>query len=274
MSEHPFVSEIITEASYHNPEASPNELLEGIVNLMENEILPKVLKGLSLPTFPSAMELLMESRGRRLKKRFRTRTTLDQTRVLIQQFEHIKRQLFGYRDNSSVEPIIDFTDFDDFIKPFGLNRSSIEEKLEYNGEPIRVPTMERADKPYPSILPFPIVEHQIVLSEEIQDKIVSDPLFEKIFKDTETEIRELAFSYPFENLDVSIRSDYEIPDWKRTILTLTVPPMSFEEKMKLWQRYDLRIRKRIAETAKHMDESNRKRVEILNKNLFIHIDLT
>jgi len=276
MSERSFISKIITEALYNNPEVSPNEILEGIVNLMENDILPAVFKGLSSPKFPSAIALLKESRGRRLKKRFRTETTLDEKRALIQQFELIKLQLarYRYRDNSSLEPIIDFSDSDNFIKPSGLSKSSIDKKLEYNGEPIRAPTIEPTNNPYSGIPLFPKVEHQIVLSEEIQDKIVSDPLFEKIFKSIETEIRELAFSYPFEILDISIHSDFEIPDWKRTVLTLTVPPMSFEEQMKLWQRFDFRIRKRIAETIKHMDESDRKRVEVLNKNLFIHMDLT
>ncbi|MDH5461167.1 MAG: hypothetical protein OEZ29_01625 [Candidatus Bathyarchaeota archaeon] len=274
MNEHSFVSKIITQASYHNPEAFPNEILQGIVNLMENEILPAVFTALSLPEFPSAMKVFRESRDRRRKKRFRRKASLEETRVLIQQLEYIKRRLIGYRDSSSIEPMVDFSDFDNFMAPYESNRSLIRERLEFNGEPMKVAPVERPSKPYVSTLPPTRVKHQINLSQDIQDRIMSDSLFENVFKAVETEIRELAPSHPFEILEVSLHSDCELPDWERTILTLTLPPMSFENKMRLWQRYDIRIRKRIAEVASQMDKSHRKRVEALNKNLFIHVDLT
>lgn len=265
-------SEIFTEAINRNPHASTEEILEGFVNIMEIEILPSVIRDLSLPDFPSWAKMAIESRGRKGKKKFRPKETLKEKRAIIQQVEYLKK--LNWDGVNTRTPTIYFSDHDDLMGLPQLGKS-FEIKPKRRKPKTEVPTIESAHKPYARV-PFPSErKNPFVLSNEIQERIISDSLLEGLFKNVEVSIRKLIETRNLEAyLDVSFKSDLEIPTWEKYVITIDLPSrMSFEEKMRIWEIFDLTIRNKISDLAKKVDDKTREYLDNMNKNLFVHMEL-
>lgn len=274
MSTQTLLSEIMTEAKNHNPDASSSEIAQGIVGIMEREILPEVLRDVSLPPFPSWSDMLIESKGRRIRKRFRSREILEERRIILQQIEYVRRGLV-WDGTDTIAPTPHFPDFTSVIEVPESGKSSIKEIPKHDGEETQAPTAEIIDKPYPTITPQPKLKSQITLSTEFQEKIITEPLLEQTFKNVEVGIRELIDARNLEaNIDVSFRLDFEIPSWKKLVINVGVPSqVDFKDRMNIWTMFDLAIRNKITSLAKDASDDMREYLGNLNKDLFVHIEL-
>lgn len=276
MSSETLFSKIVTEATYHNPGASRAEILEGIFATLEGEILPAVLRGLSLPKFPSWSDIVIDSkRPKTVKRGPGEESFLAERRRVIQEIEYVRRKLRWNGDKTSTVHAYP-EDSDNSAFPIRTRGSSFDGVQEPNGKEAKTPGVQEFGKTYPYILPPPKPKYQITFSERSQGKIVSNPLLERIFSRVEIDLRNLIASRQIQaHLEVSIKSDCEIASWEKTVITIRELPsdMTFEERMKIWEIFDLTIRGRINELRKGADTNADKYLKDLNNNLFVHVEL-
>jgi hypothetical protein len=274
MSSNTIYGQILTEARNHNPEASPDEILNGLVTILENEILPEVLQDMRLPKFPSLSDMLhSESTGRLVKRKFEPTETLRKRRDVIQQIERTKRQL-GWDGNNESKVLPYFSNSNDLAVFPELSVSSAERAKSYVEKP-EIPIPEKIDEPYPKFFPPSKLPYQIVLSEAFQKRILSDPMFENIFKNIEISMRSLIASRGLE-ADISVISltDFEIPSWEKLVININpLSSMDFKERMNVWTIFDITIRNKMADLAKDADEKTQEFLRNLNKRLYLHIEL-
>jgi len=277
MNSQTLISKIVTEAMNYNPNASIDDILGGIFTIMEREVLPAVFKGVSLPDFPSWSDIVIESKkGKIIRKGPRPSThLLKERRLIIQQIEYLRQKL-DWNGNKTLTTYPYLANFDNLIGIPETGQPSIKMEPKYDGEETRVPFIEDLGKTYPSILPALKPKYQITFSNLVQEKIISNPLFERIFSKIEVSLRRLIEERNLEaNVEVFFQSDIEIPNWEKSVITIKDLPlkMTFEDKMKIWEIFDLTVRSRIAELAEEMDENTRKYLKDLNRNLFVHMEL-
>jgi|GEM_PF-4797425 len=75
--------------------------------------------------------------------------------------------------------------------------------------------------------------------------------------------------------EIFLRCDVELPEWEQTIIKFKIENKTFDEKMKLWDEIDSRLRK-VIKTVR--DEAIRKsidpvEIDKINKNLFVDLEL-
>lgn len=75
--------------------------------------------------------------------------------------------------------------------------------------------------------------------------------------------------------EIFLKRDIELPEWEQTIIKFKIEDKTFDEKMKLWDEIDSRLRK-VIKTAR--DEALRKgmdpaEIDKINRNLFVDIEL-
>ena len=278
MNEQSLLEELVAQIRASNPNATEDEISEGIDSLLSKEILPSVLKNLSLPKFPSAMNESLEAK--RLKgiqgSKVEKIAQVHQRRSLIQQVEQVRNAMGwdGINDttpkmqisnSSSIYPLIrlDFASKNERIrKPI----KKIEPELETEKETINATAQK---------INFLTEKNIIDLSESTQRKIVSEPLFEIFFKGAEIKMRHAISSRePETKIEVLCNIDEESPD--RTKCLVKIHPrkdLDFKERMKLSTVFDIIIRTEIKSLQEKSDIDGKKYLQGINRNLFVHVDL-
>lgn len=272
MSSQTFISEILTVAKNHNPQASPEQILKGFIDILEKEVLPYAIRDVSMPSFPSWVKMATDMRGRKIKKKFLPKETLEEKRLVIQQVEYLRKLSWNGVDTETPGAYI--SDCDDLISPPQLGRSFEIEPI-LDKPRVKAPSLETAHRPYARV-PFPSKRrNRFSISSVIQERIVSDTRLENVLKNIETGIRKLIETRNLEAyLEVYCKSDLEIPTWEKYIITVSPPlRMTFEEKMKIWEVFDLTIRNRISDLSKTADRKTEKYLNEINKKLFVHMEL-
>lgn len=274
-------TEIVSELRRNNPDASPEELSESLIEVMEREILPNAIKNMRLPSPPSSLQVRLEElRLRRVKKKFRKPSSLKKRERLIREFEYVKYQFNGGRaDSPFFAPEISLTDLDNpkrLLFELSNNPSVQEVFLKKDGISIESIPKERTVIPYTKLVKekekvkFP----KFVITQEIQNKIVSDSLFRDIFRAIEITVKGFVTTYPSKiDLTASLHTDLEIPEWKKVVLGINAPGVDFDQKMTLWDIIDAKIREAIAEIMQHAGPSERRSIEDINRNLFTRMEL-
>jgi len=284
------LTEIVSEVLKYNPNIASDIVIDGMIKTIEQEILPNVLRRIEILRFPSPGEIrYQELKQKRIKKKFRGGYSIKNLLALWQQFEYVRYQLNGQKGDSSFflseETEIGSDKVDSY--PIVLNgSSSAMEKfaLEKDGIPV-VEDLVRGkfEEPskFESVYPYPTRERlkeeirpKFVFSDDIIYKVASDPLFRDVLAAIETKLRVLASSYTTKiDFDISLRQDIEISEWTKIILTIDAPEMDFDRKMILWDIVDSRVRQTIEEKMQYVSETERKDIEVLNRNLFTKIEL-
>lgn len=278
------LDEIIAEVRLHNPGATPQEISDGIAAIIGNEILPEVLKNLSLPKFPSYRSVATaEARSPKGKIRAGTEKpiSLADRRRIIQQVEHVRTKM-GWDGTNDVKPRIYIRDSPSL---FGTPRTNLLPSIEAmrKEELEKKPDFEKENEPHRKETingAFQKMVNQperniIVLSDTAQQKVVSEPIFEAVFKKIEVQLRNLIASRNLKTeVDVICRSDVEIPSWKKCVLTIHPPSeLTFDERMNISTIFDVAIRRTIKEMRKDADDTTTEYLKNLNRNMFVHIDL-
>lgn len=265
-------NEILVELKKHNPQASADDISSGVISILEKEILPKVLRYMSLPDFPSWTDMAIRKSHKLPKKILNTRESLEKRRRIIQDIECVKRQLY-WDGGTTSKPTFSYPNADIITSTPELNFSSGWQLTEPEEKVDNPP--EQTNDTHVQRLYNPTEKFKIVLKKEVQKKIVSDFVFEDVFRKIEISIRELVDSRNLEgSIDVSFRTDHEITSWKKYVIELNLPPkIEFKERTKIWTIFDLTIRNKLKELADNADADTKEYLKDLNRKLFVHIEL-
>lgn len=275
--------EIISEVRLHNPNATPQEISEGLTAILGKEILPQILKSLSLPEFPSYRSLaISERRGSRRKQKTAIAKSpdLDSRRRAMQGIESVRIKLGWDGGDDLLPKVYAVNSASLYYSPkaeLPLVQEGLGEQLEkdsnrkIDSQPIK---KEIGDGTLQTI-PKPIEKNLITLSETTQRKIVSDSIFEAFFKNVEVQLRSIIDSRNLETeIDVICKTDEEIPSWNKCVLKVHPPPnIDFNARMNISTIFDITIRKIIDDLKKNADDTTLEYLKNLNRNLFVHIDL-
>lgn len=278
------LDEIIAEVRLHNPSATPQEISDSIAAIIGNEILPEVLKNLTLPKFPSYRSIAT-AEARSTKGKIRTGTekpiNLADRRRIIQQVEHVRTQMSWDGINNvkpriyvKDSPSLFYTPKTDMLPSIeAMRKEELEKKPDFEKE-TEPRKKETINGTFQKMTKQP-ERNIIVLSDTTQEKVVSEPIFEAVFKNIEVQLRNLIASRNLKTeIDVICKSDVEIPSWKKCVLTIHPPSeLTFDERMNISTIFDVTIRKTINEMRKDADDTTTDYLKNLNRTMFVHIDL-
>jgi len=284
------LEEIVTEIKLDNPDASAEEVSQAVVKFMEQNALPEALRKMRMPEPISPLQRWRErERLKRVKKKRREalRIRMEESRQLLLEFECIKHQLV--RTDIDASSLGFGLLYGDLTNPFARRTISVGtiptmERLFLKKDGIPIVESEEARKRkeelsklwlYSPILKEkeeePIVFHIDAL---VQNKIMSDPFFAENLGIIEKVARTFAAGTPFKmNFFVSFRTDVEIPKWQKTILSVQVADLDFDQKMKLWDEFDAKIRKEMHQRIEIATGSEKEKLEEMNKTFFTNLQL-
>ena len=274
--------EIISEVRLHNPNATPQEISEGLTAILGKEILPQILKNLSLPEFPSQRSLATERRGSRRKQKTAIATSpdLDSRRRAMQGIEIVRIKLGWDGGDDLLPKVYTANSASLYYSPkaeLPLVQEGLGEQLEKDSNRKIDPQSTKKEIGDGTLQTTPklIEKNLITLSETAQRKIVSDPIFEAFFKNVEVQLRSIIDSRKLETeIDVICKTDEEIPSWNKCVLEVHPPPdIDFNARMNISTIFDITIRKTINDLKKNADDTTLEYLKNLNRNLFVHIDL-
>jgi hypothetical protein len=278
MSEQSLFDELVAQIRVSNPNATEDEISDGIDSLLSKEILPIVLKNLSLPKFPSARDesfeakRLKSSQGSKMEKI----AQVHQRRSLIQQVEQV-RNAMGWDGINDTTPKMQISNSSSIYPLIRLNFASKNEKIRKPIKKIEAESeMEKETiNATAQKINFLIDKNVIDLSESTQRKIVSEPLFETFFKGAEIKMRQaVSTREPETKIEVLCNIDEESPD--RTKCLVKIHPrkdLDFKGRMKLSTVFDIIIRTEIRSLQEKADIEGKKYLQGINRNLFVHVDL-
>jgi hypothetical protein len=279
------IDELIAEVRLHNPAATSQEVSDGIAAIMSKEILPGVLKNLSLPKFPSYRSIeTAEARSIKAKRRPGTDTSihLDDRRRIIQQIEYVRTRMgwdgsddFVPKSHAPDSSSLHYIPKIDLPAPRdALRKEKLKEEPDYRktGQPTEEETVNGT---FQKMTRPPGKKDIIALSETAQRKIASEPIFEAVFKNVEVQLRNIIASRKLETeIDVVCKTDVEISSWNKCVLRVHPPPnLDFNERMNISTIFDITIRKAIKDLKENADSNTIEYLQNLNRSLFVHIDL-
>jgi hypothetical protein len=264
---------LINELIARNPSASAEELTEGLLRFLAYEAIPQAINQFKLPPTPSPFQLKQEEfRKRRTRK---TRHAKEKHELELKQQEERHRKMIriiklqsqlngGQEDNTTV--VSTFL-FKDFYSPETILRRELQIE---EGMPLSTKTfIEAHASPY--TISEKVALPVIIFDTFIQNLMQSNPIFNIVVVNIENRIRSHEIWQPFE-FRFSHRRDIELPDWEKTIITINVGDISFDEKMDLWNEIDKEIRQSIQEIQSQSPKDG-EYLTNLNKTLFTSIEL-
>lgn len=261
--------QLISEISSLNPELSPEEVSDQIKILIEDEILPTALTRIRLPRLPSPVSVKREELREPRYGKKHTRP-LQKKVTFIQDLEKLRCEFNGS----------DITNEDFFLGLINSTQIPLSPEVRYIVEPNGKALPDEPDIKKERLKDSPFLKKSegitkkpprlITFDLSITEKIVNEPLFERVVGEVESKIRR---NYDHETLNIyfnfSIRTDIDDPDREKTIIYVSLPTYSFDEKMELWDKIEADIRDVIKKL--NITEPERKAI---NRNLFTHIEPT
>lgn len=119
--------------------------------------------------------------------------------------------------------------------------------------------------------PF-LPRQEIIIQPEIRERMESDEPLRRI---VDVSISELSNALEGEDsyvLDVFGESDVEVPEWNENVIRVRIGTVSFENKIKLWESLEERVRSKIEEIRKQLPPSRRRKIDAINENLSIRLE--
>jgi len=280
---------IVTEIKAKNPQASAEEVSNAVVRLMERDILPVAFRQMRMPEPISSAQQLRQKiflQRVKLKRRRAIQTRIEKSKQLASEFEYVKRELrridvdtnfatptafYGdatnqlWRGTTSISSVIR----DIFLKKDGF---PIDERKEVREKKRELSRLFQLSTPMPKEIGEPEI---FLIDKTVQVAVMFDPLFAKNLSIIEKTARAFALESRLEiSFSVSQRRDIEIPEWRKLILDIHTKGLDFDQKMKLWDELDAKIRKEIQEKIETSQGTEKEKLEELKKTFFTHFDLT
>lgn len=125
-------------------------------------------------------------------------------------------------------------------------------------------------------LGIPSILERIAEDVEVLRKKNTDENFGRIIDEIKGTVEKLSVLRDEEYYtEIFLRRDVELPEWEQTIIRFKIENKTFEEKMKLWDEIDKKIRRVIKDLKedalkKGVDPSE---IDKINKNLFVDVEL-
>jgi hypothetical protein len=270
--------ELVTQIRMINPAASPEEIFESIADILGKEILPEVLKNISLPRFPSYRVEIAERQKIKERRRGETLSPADinPSRKIIKEIESVRIEM-GWDGIDDVTPKFRVNNSTALSYVPKVSLLSLKEK-EPKKTDIKKDFEEKQEETVHSNAQIVQIQPEkdiISLSETAQRKIASEPIFEEMFKNLEIELREsITRKKSKTELDVACKPDFEIPTWNKCVLTIHPnSEIDFGERMNISTRFDSIIRRTITQMKKDADVGTQEYLQNINDNFFVHVDL-
>lgn len=73
-------------------------------------------------------------------------------------------------------------------------------------------------------------------------------------------------------IDVSLEQDIEVPGWKEVLISVQVGGRDYDDKMRLWETIEERVRTTIERIRDKCPPDERKMIDRINENLAIEIE--
>lgn len=260
---------LISEISLSNPRLSAKEISDQITVLIENEIVPRVLASIRLPPLPSPLQVKREElMGVRYAKLSRRRPLYEKA-SFIQELEKLRLRFNGSG----------MANEDLFLGSLNSTQTPFGQEMRFDVPPrekapsVESEIMRKRLKSTTSLERHEILEKPsrlINFDSNIKEKIVRDPSFEKIIGQVERGIRRNYNQEIFKiRFNFSTRTDNDDPEREKTIIRISLPAHSFDEKMELWEKIEAVIR----EVIKKLNVTEQEK-KAINRNLFTHIEST
>lgn len=280
------LSQIVSEIALKYPQASPEDIANILINSIETEILPNAIRTMVLPPPPSKMKVLLEKKREERRRKKHRASILEDKMELARNFESLKYRLSGEEvDNTSRRSVLMEKGLDDLAMPMygSLGASSVREYVERrDGIPLpkgagfsRFGRKLAREKSYPYTRGMfeEETKTKFFIDSEVQNRLLSDPLFMNVVSSIEVFLRDIAGRYPEASFSILKKSDPQIPTWEKIIVKLTIPNSSFDQKMRIWDYIDMGLRRTLCKVAQESYPSRIGEIEDVNRRLFTHVDL-
>lgn len=112
----------------------------------------------------------------------------------------------------------------------------------------------------------------ILIHPEIRVHMENDEYLRKII---DVSIIELSNALEDEDsyfLEVFEENDAEVPTWIENVIKVRIGSMKFENKIKLWENLEERVRSKIEEIRGQLPPNKRRRIDAVNENLSIRLE--
>lgn len=265
------LDQLIYDVTLSNPSLSSEEASNQITALIENEILPEALLRIKMSKLPSPLSLKQEELMRpRIRKDSRFSGESIQSKVrFIQDLEKLRSGFDGsdltseglYSGLMASTQIPSGLDVRYDVELDGKLLESKPSILQERTEVTRTLESPERRKEIPRLIDFDM---------SIDEKVVRDPIYEKVIGEIESRIRAV---YSHENLNIHfkflIRIDMDDPDREKTVIRITLPNVKFDQKMEFWSK----IETNIGDVLKKLNISDSEK-KAIGRNLFTYIDPT
>jgi len=271
---------IATEIANANPGASRDDIVREFLSMLENYVVPDVLRKMRPIPRPSpaqlkSQELRMKRAPRGRRERYKQ---LQYVYDLAIQFDMIRSQL-GERELSDatywsrvIEYPSDRSTTPLFVEEEASSQWNGREFENFQTDPYKptfrgrlfyepwISSEERIVSPEP--FGFSILE-------PLQGTVVSDPVLEKIVRNVEVRMRR-SFTQTRTKLDLRmlIRQDREIGDWEKIILSIDSEESDFDKKMSVWEMVDAEVMEAIREIEEEASPEERPVISSIKRKMF------
>jgi len=271
---------IATKIANANPGATRDDIVREFLSMLENYVLPDVLRKMRPIPRPSPAQLKsQEFRMKRARRGRRERyKQLQHFYDLALQFDMIRSQLDGRElsDAAYWSRVIEHPS-DKSTTPLFVEEES---SSQWDGREFENLQTDPYKPPFRGRLfyePWISSEERIVsperfgfsILEPLQGTVVSDPVLEKIVRNVETRMRK-SFAQTKTKLDLRmlIRQDREIGDWEKIILSIDSEESDFDKKMSIWERVDAEVMGAIGDVEEQVSSRERALISSIKRKIF------
>jgi hypothetical protein len=122
---------------------------------------------------------------------------------------------------------------------------------------------------------FPPQIQSLSINPEVREILKKDEHSRIIIDNVLLEIQEIP-ELKDENyyINVSLEQDIEVPDWKEIVVSVQVEGRDYDDKMRLWEAIEERVRTKIEHIRDKYPAKERKIIDRINENLAIEIEET
>jgi len=262
--------EVVKDMQKEYPTADLKDIEDVIINTIESEILPNVLRNFSLPDRPSLGSMkLLELRSRRRGKRGREiyeRAFKNVT--LIKNFEYVKSTIQYHSYANRSHDYILYNGSSNQILP-DLDYKHLGE-TDYNHQEILLDINREYVRP--KLISEKIKPHLIIdIKKPIIEKIQTESTFKNFLKTLEKSLRKHTDTEDIRNIDINQLDDYEISSWQKFIVKLKTVHDDFDENINIWNDIQKNVRKDIKAKMNENLIDEKELFEKYLKNLYFHM---
>jgi len=118
--------------------------------------------------------------------------------------------------------------------------------------------------------PFLIPTRRILKSPEIDEAIRRDKHLSIIVDVSISQITHL-LSQEENFIHIFYERDVDVPRWKEVVISVYIKERSYDDKMRLWELIEEKVRTKIEDIRKQMSKNERRKIDRLNEKLSVRV---